>query len=74
VERAIAGRPRADTGDIEECVNAAEAVHARNHSVPNGWLIAHICDSEACFAKFCRQRTAFVHIDPNDEHRIFGGP
>jgi hypothetical protein len=50
VKRAIAGRARADTGNVEESVNSPESVQARSNSIPDGRLIAYICDRDARFA------------------------
>jgi hypothetical protein len=74
VKRAITGRARANTGDVEESINSPESFQARSNRFLNCKLIADIGCSEACFTQACGQGTAFLLVDPNDKHRVFGRP
>jgi hypothetical protein len=74
VKRAISGRARANAGNIKEGINSPESIQACQHGIPHGKFVADIGRSETCLAKRGRQSFAFVWIDADNEHRIFGCP
>jgi hypothetical protein len=74
VKRAITGGAGANTGNVEESVNSPEAVDTGSDCAPKGGLVAYVCLSEARVGQFCREGTAFLMVDPNDKHGIFGCP
>jgi len=74
VKRAVTGRARADAGNIENRVNSPESIQARNNGILHGNLVTDIRGSETCLSESCRYSFAFLCIDADKKHWIFGRP
>ena len=74
MKRTVTGIARADTGNIEEGVNFSKSIQARSNGIPHGQLVTDIRGSKTCLTEACCHSFAFICVDTDDKHWIFGSP
>jgi hypothetical protein len=74
VKRTVTGGAPANTGNIEEGVNSPESIQASSNGIAHCKLVPDISGSKTSLAKGCCHSFAFVCVDADDKHWIFGSP